>query len=194
VAGASEVDAYAVKKGGGARARAWSGGERQKEGAGGGRWLFKHLGGTEQRGEKGGGALWARAHGRGRRRRGGPEHDGRQRGAASNGPRPLGAGSGAVAQQGRAAGRSRRGAGAADRWGRDESRAQCQRQGAGGRGVSEAMWRWGPDRRAQPAQCLAAWIQNGFETKSEFKCFKQISNCFKFAQLEQYFSRLKNLK
>jgi hypothetical protein len=70
VAGASEADAYAVKKGGGARARAWSGGERQKEGAGGGRWLFKHLGGTEQRGEKEGGPTGAGAWQREKEERG----------------------------------------------------------------------------------------------------------------------------
>jgi hypothetical protein len=38
-------------------------------------------------------------------------------------PRASGVGGGAVTQQGRAAGRDRRGAGAADRWGREESRA-----------------------------------------------------------------------
>jgi hypothetical protein len=63
-------------------------------------------------------------------------------------PPAVGVGDGAVAQQGRAVGRSRRGADAADRWDRDESRAQCQRQGARGRGVSEAPWRRGIDRRA----------------------------------------------
>jgi hypothetical protein len=46
--------------------------------------------------------------------------------------------------------------GAADRWGRDELRAQCQGQGAGGRGVSDAARRRGADRRARPAQCRAA--------------------------------------
>jgi hypothetical protein len=71
------------------------------------------------------GALRARSCGRRRRRRGGPRHGTRQRGAASNGPQPSGAGSGAVAQQGRAARRGRRGAGVTDRWGRDDSRAQC---------------------------------------------------------------------
>jgi hypothetical protein len=102
------------------------------------------------------GALCPRLRGRGRRRRGGPGRDGRQCGAASNGPRPSGAGGSTIAQQGRAAGRGRCGVGAADRWGWDESRAQCQRRGAGGRGVSEAMRRWGADRRAQTTQSRGA--------------------------------------
>jgi hypothetical protein len=51
------------------------------------------------------------------------------------------------------AGCGRRGAGAADRWGWDESKAQCQRRGAGGRGVSEAARWWGTNRGARPAHC-----------------------------------------
>jgi hypothetical protein len=51
----------------------------------------------------------------------GPGCGGRQCWAASNGPWPSGASGGAIAQQGRAVGR-------------DESRAQCQRWGVGGRG------------------------------------------------------------
>jgi hypothetical protein len=40
--------------------------------------------------------------------------------------------------RGERAGHGRRGVSVADRWGRDDSRAQCQWWGAGGRGVSEA--------------------------------------------------------
>jgi hypothetical protein len=124
--------------------------------------------------------------------RGAPRHGGQQCGAASNAPWPSGVGGGAVVQQGRAAGRGRRGAGAgaADKWGRDESRAQCQRRGAGGRGVSEVARRRGADRWARPGQCGAAWFKmdstiftdsNGFknlptliDSKSTFPCSKNV--------------------
>jgi hypothetical protein len=92
------------------------------------------------------GPLRARSCGRGRRRRGGPRHSGWQRRVTSNGPRLSGTGGGAIAQQGRAVGCGRHGAGAADRWGRDESRGQCQRWGVGGRGVSKAARGQGADR------------------------------------------------
>jgi hypothetical protein len=87
---------------GGARARAWSRGERVV-----GRRFFKRLGGAGQRGEKGGGpagvATW--------------QMEKEERGTS-------GVGGGVVTQQG----------GAADRWGWDEPRAQCQwrvREGEG---------------------------------------------------------------
>jgi hypothetical protein len=135
-------------------------------------------------------ALRVRSCGRGRKRRGGPWRSGWQRGVASNSLRPSAVGGGAIVQQGRVAGRGRRGAGAANMWGRDESRAQCQRRGAGGRGVSEAAWPWGTDRWAQPAQCRAARFEmdstiftnsNGFknlqaltDSKSTFLCSKNV--------------------
>jgi hypothetical protein len=60
---------------------------------------------------------------------------------------------------------------AADAWAR----------GSGGPNVSggvreragrEARRRRGTDTQACAAQCRAVWIQTGFQTKSEFKCFK----------------------
>jgi hypothetical protein len=116
---------------GGARARARSRGERRREGAGGGRWRFKSLGGAGQRGKKERGPAGAAAW-QWRRRRGGP-----------------GMAVGSV-------GRGRCGVSATDKWGWDESRAQCQRWGAGGRGVSEAVRRLDADRWARAAQCRAA--------------------------------------
>jgi hypothetical protein len=41
--------------------------------------------------------------------------------------------------------------------------AQCQQRGAGGRGVSEAAWRRGTERRARPAQCRVARFKLGFK-------------------------------
>jgi hypothetical protein len=67
--------------------------------------------------------------------------------------------------------------------------ADARDQGEAGPGVSggvqerakrrEAGWRQGANMRAQAAQCQPRVIQTRFETKSDFKRFKQISNCFK---------------
>jgi hypothetical protein len=58
------------RRGRGARARVRSRGERRKEGASGGRWLFKRLGGVGHRGEKGGGPAGAAAWQREKEERG----------------------------------------------------------------------------------------------------------------------------
>jgi hypothetical protein len=120
------------------------------------------------------GPCGARQRGRGKRRRGGLGRGSQQRGAASNGPWPLGVDGGVVAQQGRAAGHGRHGASAADRWGRDESRAQCQRRGVGGRGVSESAWQRGTDRWAQPAQCRAARFEMDSTIFTDSNGFKNL--------------------
>jgi hypothetical protein len=64
-------------------------------------------------GKKEGGPAVAAAWQREKKERG-PIHRDRQHEVASNGPRPSGAGGGAVAQQGRAVGHDRCGAGMAD--------------------------------------------------------------------------------
>jgi hypothetical protein len=61
-------------------------------------------------------------------------------------------------EQRRAAGRGRRGAGATNRWGLGESKAQRQRRGAGGRGVSEAAGH----RQAGPGRTVLGAVQTRF--------------------------------
>jgi hypothetical protein len=134
--------------------------------------------------------LVARSCGRGRRRWD-PGHGGRQHGAASDGPRLSGTGGGAVAQPRRAIGCGRRGAGGTDRWGRDESRAWCQRWGTGGRGVSEAaQWR-GADRRARLAQCRAARFKMDSTIFIDSNGFKNLQT---LTDLRNTFPYSKNVK
>jgi hypothetical protein len=84
---------------------------------------------------------------------------------ASNGPWPLGTG--------RAAGCGRRGVSVADRWGRDDSRAQCQWWGAGGRGVSEAA-RFEMDSTIFIDSDGFKNLQTLTDSKSTFSCSKNV--------------------